>query len=130
MKEDAVSPVIAAMLILAVVVTFFAAWHAYYVPSMKAQSEISHIREVETGFLRFSSDIETAASLKKGMRFSGSIPLGGGDFVFDPVKSGGELKIWNASPNGYLRLNWTSETPVGNPDDLFWSGQILVQTGE
>jgi len=112
-KDDAVAPVVAAMLILAVVVTFFAAWNAYYVPSMKAQSEIAHIKDVETGFLRFSSDIGTAASLKKNMRLSEPIPMGGGDFMFDPVKSGGELKIWNASPSGYLRLNWTSEI---NPD--------------
>jgi hypothetical protein len=118
-SEDAVAPVVAAMLILAIAVTFFAAWNAYYVPSMKAQSEISHIKEVETGFLRFSSDIETAASLKKSMKFSEPIPLGGGDFTFDPVKSGGELKIWNATPEGYCRLNWTSETASGNPDDRF-----------
>ena len=115
MSEDAVAPVVAAMLILAVAVTFFAAWNAYYVPSMKAQSEITHIKEVETGFLRFSSDIETAASLKKSMKLSEQIPLGGGEFTFDPVKSGGELKIWNSSPQGYIQLDWTSETESGNP---------------
>lgn len=119
MSEDAVAPVIAVMLILAVVATFFAAWNAYYVPSMKAQSEISHIREVETGFLKFSSDIRMAVSLKKAMTLSEPIPLGGGDFAFDPVKSGGELKIWNATPldtstTGYFRLNWTNRTPDGS----------------
>jgi len=121
MSDDAVAPVIAVMLILAVVVTFFAAWNAYYVPSMKAQSEISHIKDVETGFLKFSSDIETAASLtpqKKTMKLSEPIPLGGGEFPFDPVKSGGELKVWNSSPldtpsSGYFRLNWTNNTPDG-----------------
>ncbi|MDO8873270.1 MAG: hypothetical protein Q7V05_11165, partial [Methanoregula sp.] len=79
-------------------------------PSMKAQSEITHIKDVESGFLRFSSDIDTAVSLKKSMKLSEPIPLGGGDFTFDPVKSGGELKVWNASPAGYMRLNWTNET--------------------
>lgn len=116
MKDDAVAPVVAAMLILAIVVTFFAAWNAYYVPSMKAQSEISHIKEVESGFLRFSSDINTAVSLKKNMKLSEPIPLGGGDFTFDPVKSGGELKIWNASPSGYMKLNWTNDTGSTSPD--------------
>ena len=119
MKEDAVAPVVAVMLILAIAVTFFAAWNAYYVPSMKAQSEITHIKEVETGFLRFSSDIETAVSLKKSMKLSEPIPLGGGDFTFDPVKSGGELKIWNASPAGYIRLNWTGETDPAMQDCFF-----------
>jgi len=118
MSDDAVAPVIAVMLILAIAVTFFAAWHAYYVPSMKAQSEISHIKDVETGFLKFSSDIETAASMKKNMKLSEPIPLGGGDFTFDPVKSGGELKVWNASPldttsTGYFRFNWTNKSSVG-----------------
>ena len=118
MRDDAVSPVIAVMLILAIAVTFFAAWNAYYVPSMKAQSEISHIRDVETGFLKFSSDIDTAVSTKKNMKLSEPIPLGGGDFAFDPVKSGGELKVWNASPldtstTGYFRFNWTNKSSVG-----------------
>jgi len=141
-NEDAVAPVVAGMLILAVVVTFFAAWNAYYVPAMKAQSEISHIREVETGFLKFSSDIETAASMKKNMKLSEPIPLGGGDFTFDPVKSGGELKIWNASPlgtstTGYFRFNWTNKSSTGpgnvqnfslvkfsyNPVNNFWQEQ-------
>ena len=103
MKDDAVAPVVAGMLILAIVVTFFAAWNAYYVPSMKAQSEITHIRDVETGFLRFSSDIETAASLKKNMRLSEPIPLGGGEFTFDAVKSGGTLRILSVK-EGYLRM--------------------------
>jgi hypothetical protein len=118
-SEDAVSPVVAVMLILAIVVTFFAAWNAYYVPSMKAQSEITHLKDVESGFLRFSSDIETATSLKKNMKLSEPIPLGGGDFAFDPVKSGGELKIWNASQEGFLHQDWTSETEPGNPGQSF-----------
>lgn len=116
MSEDAVAPVIAVMLILAVVATFFAAWHAYYVPSMKAQSEITHISEVEVGFLKFVSDVDTAVSLKQNMRLSEPIPLGGGEFTFDPVKSGGELKIRNATSGKFLRLNWTSETSVPDPD--------------
>ena len=119
MKDDAVAPVVAAMLILAVVVTFFAAWNAYFVPSMKAQSEISHIKEVESGFLRFSSDIDTAVSTNRNMKLSEPIPLGGGEFTFDPVKSGGELKVWNYPPAGYLHMDWTSETVPGNPDNSF-----------
>jgi hypothetical protein len=118
-SEDAVAPVVAAMLILAVVVTFFAAWNAYYVPSMKAQSEISHIKDVESGFMRFSSDIEAAASLKKNMRLSEQIPLGGGDFTFDSVKSGGELHIWDSLPSGYVQQDWTSQTEPGNPAQSF-----------
>lgn len=119
MKEDAVSPVIGAMLLLAVGVTFFAAWNAYYVPSMKTQSEISHIRDVESGFLRFSSDIGTAVLLKRNMRLSEPLPLGGGDFIFDPVKSGGELQVRNSSTHDYIMMNWTDGTNTESPDHVF-----------
>jgi hypothetical protein len=92
-NDDAVAPVVAAMLILAVVVTFFVAWNANFIPSMKARSEIGHIREVETGFMHFSSDIETAASLKRDLTFSETIPLGGGAMVFDSLTSAGTLRV-------------------------------------
>jgi len=136
-KEDAVAPVVAVMLILAVIVTFFAAWNAYFVPSMKEQSEITHVRQVEAGFLKFSSDIETAASLKKKIRFSESIPLGGGDFTFDPVKSGGFLRIQREDkgymlvdvvndstkrPSNALRMVNFTYQPVNN----FWQDQGYV----
>lgn len=111
MKEDAVSAVVAAMLILAVIVTFFAAWNAWYIPSMKAQAEISHIGNVEAGILKFSSDIEAAASLKRDMRLSEPVPLGGGDVLFDPVRSGGELKVRNGT-EGYLRTSVSNGSPV------------------
>ncbi len=117
MNDDAVAPVVAAMLILAVIVTFFAAWNAYFVPSMKEQSEITHIRQVETGFLKFSSDIETAASLKKKTRFSEPVPLGGGDFTFDPVKSGGILRI-QGEDKGYLRVDIVNDSTV-HPSNAF-----------
>lgn len=146
MSEDAVSPVVAAMLILAVVVTFFAAWNAYYVPAMKAQSEIDHISKVESGFSRFSGDLMSAISLRQDITLSETIPLGGGDFTFDPVKSGGELKVWSAAPDAYLQVNWTNRTgpeldspTVLSPDyhsslvkfsytptNNFWQGQGYV----
>ena len=138
MSEDAVAPVVAAMLILAIGVTFFAAWNAYYVPSMKAQSEITHLKDAETGFLRFSSDIETAASLKRNMQLSEPIPLGGGEFTFDAVKSGGLLTIQNDT-YGYMRIriiNGTTAAPsitflhLSNysyqPVNNFWQDQGYV----
>ncbi|MGB7787906.1 hypothetical protein [Methanoregula sp.] len=138
MSEDGVAPVVAAMLILAIGVTFFAAWNAYYVPSMKAQSEITHLKDVETGFLRFSSDIGTAASLNRNMQLSEPIPLGGGDFTFDAVKSGGLLTIQNDT-YGYMRIriiNGTTTAPAINflhlpdysyqPVNNFWQDQGYV----
>ena len=133
MSEDAVSPVVAAMLLLAIMVTFFTAWNAFYIPSMKAQSEITHIKDVESGFLRYSSDIETAASLKKNIILSEPVPLGGGEFTFDTVKSGGLLRVQNES-EGYLHLTITSPVLTENsryrlsnftyqPVNNFWQDQ-------
>jgi hypothetical protein len=112
------APVIAVILILAIGVTFFAAWNAYYIPSMKVQSEITHLKDVETGFLRFSSDIDTAASLKKNMMLSEPIPLGGGEFTFDAVKSGGLLRICNET-EGYMRITITNGTNPETTSNLF-----------
>jgi hypothetical protein len=109
-RDDAVSPVIAGMLILAIAVTIFATWNAVYVPSMKARAEITHLGEVESGIQRFTSDIDTAASLKRNMQTSERVPLGGGDFTFDTVKSGGSIRIWNET-EGYLRLTLVKTSP-------------------
>lgn len=135
MNEDAVSPVVAAMLLLAIFVTLFAAWNACFVPSLKAQSEITHISEVESGFLRFSSDIGTAASLKKTASLREPVPLGGGDFIFDTTKSGGLLNVRQEDVE-YLSMAVTSatdppvpETPVHlsgftyQPVGNFWQDQ-------
>jgi hypothetical protein len=118
-KDDAVAPVVAAMLILAIVVTFFAAWNAYFVPSMKAQSEIGHIGEVETGFMHFSSDLETAVSLKRDLTFSETIPLGGGATAFDSLTSSGTLRV-NKDPNQLYHI-----TVMDNGIDYVMEGNMV-----
>jgi hypothetical protein len=133
MKDDAVAPVIAAMLLLAVLVTFFSAWNAVVIPSIKEQSEMMHLHGVEESFARFSSDIDAAASTKGGMQLSEPVPLGGGDGVFNSQKSGGTLRSLT-EPSGYMDVGITSSVlvdtatfrlanfsyrPVGN----FWQDQ-------
>ncbi|WP_292368017.1 hypothetical protein [Methanoregula sp. UBA64] len=103
-RDDAVAPVIAAMLVLAVIVTFFAVWNATAIPSMKAQAEVSHLHEVEEGMLRFSSDIESAASMPASMKLSERIPLGGGDILYSSTKSGGILTVQREDPYLGIRL--------------------------
>ncbi|HNX16948.1 MAG TPA: hypothetical protein PKM50_01310 [Methanoregula sp.] len=140
-REDAVAPVLAAMLVLAVIVTVFAVWNASVAPSMKEQAEVSHLHEVESGILRFSSDIESAASAQNSMTLSERIPLGGGELLFSPARSGGVLavhdedeymwiRLYNASPpsestlvcNDTFRLPNFSYMPVGN----FWQDQGYI----
>ncbi|MDD1703471.1 MAG: hypothetical protein LUQ31_10885 [Methanoregula sp.] len=132
MREDAVAPVIAAMLVLAVIVTFFAVWNASVIPAMKEQAEVSHLHDVEEGMLRFSSDIESAASAPSDMILSERLPLGGGDVLYSAARSGGALAVQDEGEylgirlyNGSSRAEWRgnlsniSYQPVGN----FWLDQ-------
>jgi hypothetical protein len=107
-REAAVAPVIAAMLVLAIVVTFFAVWNATAIPAMKEQAEVSHLHEVESGILRFSSDIESAASTPTRMTLSERIPLGGGDILYSSTRSGGVLAIRNGSLSMVMNIYNTS----------------------
>jgi hypothetical protein len=135
MKDDAVAPVIAVMLILAASVTFLSIWNAVYVPSMKQSAEVEHLKNVESAFVQFSSDIETAVSMKKGLSFSKQVQLGGGDFIFNSLRSSGSLHVQN-EPYPIYSITFYNETngviggmngtlvnfsyePVGN----FWQDQ-------
>ena len=93
MDDRAVAPVVAAMLLLAVLVMFLSTYNAVVIPSLKQQAEVEHLQVVEESFLAFGSDMTTAAALKQDMHLSKRIPLGGGDMILDPVRSGGTLRV-------------------------------------
>jgi hypothetical protein len=99
MKEEAVSPVVAFMLLLMVVVSFISLLNAYYIPSLKQQAEIEHLHQVEQSFLKISSDILQILNFRQNMSMSESVQLGGGDVYFSPLKS-----------SGYLEVNTTLQT--------------------
>jgi len=133
MRDDAVAPVIAVMLILAAIVTFLSIWNAVYVPSMKQAAEVSHLQNVESAFLHFSSDIGRAASTRQDdLSLSEPVQLGGGDFFFNTLRSSGSLAVQDEpKPAYYLWLDDHDEPdavgtlvnisyePVGN----FWQDQ-------
>lgn len=136
MNDDAVAPVIAVMLILAAVVTALSVWNAVYIPSLKQSSEIEHIRSVESSFLRFSSDLGDAVSARQDNRVrSEPVLLGGGDCIFNTLRSGGSLSVMDEPEPVYTLtlydermapvrvINGTlvniSYEPVGN----FWQEQ-------
>lgn len=110
MDEHAVAPVVAAMLLLAVLVTFLSAYNAIVIPSVKQQAEIDHLHVVEESFLAFGSDIDTAAALKQDLHLSKRIPLGGGETLLEPTRSGGSLQIFEdpAGPLANVTLNGTT----------------------
>lgn len=97
MTDDAVAPVVAAMLVLAVIVTAFSAWNAILLPSLKQQSEMVQDREIQLSFSRFASDLTTAASLQRDLTLYQPLPLGGGGVIFSPITSSGTLQV-NAEP--------------------------------
>lgn len=130
MKDDAVAPVIAVLLILAAIATFVAVWNATVLPSLKEQSEMVHLQSVETSFARFSSDIETAVSLhQNGLSLSEPVQLGGGDILFNNVRSGGSLKITNEEyplyniSVGSTVVNGTLVSILYEPSGNFWQDQ-------
>ena len=133
MDERAVAPVVAAMLLLAALVMFLSVYNAVVVPSFKEQAEVEHLYAVEESFLAFGSDMTTAAALKQDLHLSKRIPLGGGDTIFDPVRSGGSLRV-SEDPGGplasvtvggttyYCNLTNFSYTPISN----FWRDQGYI----
>ncbi|HIJ06454.1 MAG: Uncharacterized protein XE11_1575 [Methanomicrobiales archaeon 53_19] len=96
MRDDsAVAPVVAMILILAIVVTLLSAFQVTVVPAMKERSEMEHIAGVEMALLRFSSHIEAAAAMKQPLSFSETVQLGGGDTMLNSIRSGGTLHVMN-----------------------------------
>ena len=92
-KDDAVSPVIALMLILAILATCLAVYTTTYVPGLKQQDEITHSGEVKLAFERFASDIDNVIALGKPVVYTEVLELGGGDVPLSPTKSSGTIEI-------------------------------------
>ena len=107
-KDDAVSPVIALMLILAILATCMAVYTTTYVPGLKQQDEITHSGEVKLAFERFASDIDNVIALGKPAVYTEVLELGGGDVPLSPTKSSGTVEI-NTSNIGKYQTNSGSE---------------------
>jgi hypothetical protein len=134
--DDAVAPVIAVMLILAVAATAVAIFNGVYIPSLKQEAEIEHLRTVESSFQHFSSDIERAVSEGNDrVTVSEPVQLGGGDVFLNPLRSGGSLTVMNEEdPVCTVSLYDSSGTLVGEmnstlvnisyePSGNFWQDQ-------
>ncbi|WP_048152277.1 hypothetical protein [Methanolacinia paynteri] len=129
--EEAVAPVIALMLILAVVATFISLYSTEYLPGLKEQSEIAQVSEIKEAFMDFSNDIGHIVSEKKGASYGHTIPLGAGDVIMSPEKSSGTLSVSDAGTIFDIYNN-SSGDPVASaamvkaefkPSYTFWEGQ-------
>jgi hypothetical protein len=129
MRDDAVTTVVAALLVLAVIVTFFSVYSTMVLPALKAQAEADHIHTVEEAFCAFDADVRNAVALRRELCLSEPVPLGGGDIIIDPLRSAGTLRVrqeagWVAEiccngSNATSRLVNVSYSPVSS----FWQDQ-------
>ncbi|MDO9522169.1 MAG: hypothetical protein Q7J08_00435 [Methanocorpusculum sp.] len=110
-NDDAVSTVIAMMLILAILSTCIAVYTTTYVPGLKQQSEIIHSEDVKLVFDRFASDVDNMYSLGKPAQFSETFTLGGGNVLLSPAKSSGTVEAENAVI-GTLKIPGNSDKEI------------------
>ena len=130
-KDDAVSPVIALMLILAILATCLAVYTTTYVPGLKQQDEITHTGEVKLAFERFAADIDNTIALGKPAVYTEVLELGGGDVPLSPTKSSGTIEI-NTSKIGTYKIGDGSEQELNGieisylPSFTAWEKQGYV----
>lgn len=134
MKDEAVSPVVAFMLLLMIIVSFIAVLNAYYIPSLKQQAEIQHLHSVEESFSKISSNILQELTIRQNITLKEPVEMGGGDVLLSPLRSSGYLEVntrkiplssicISVNSNQVIQSNVSSTTiwyrPVGN----FWMNQ-------
>jgi len=127
-KDDALSPVVAVMLLLAIAVTLFSLWNSIYLPGLKQQAEVGHLKQVEEAFFRIDGEVATIISRQWEGTTVINVPLGGGDILLHSTRSGGVLEIeddspvltiWNGSSQRNIGLVKITYTPLFN----FWVNQ-------
>ena len=133
-KDDAVSPVIALMLILAILATCLAVYTTTYVPGLKQQDEITHSGDVKLTFERFASDIDNLVAQGKPAVYTEVLELGGGDVPLSPTKSSGTIEIEETIIGTYtiggVTKNLTGITVSYLPSFTAWEPQgYLYENG-
>jgi hypothetical protein len=110
----AVSTVVAAILILAVLTTFISAINAYYIPSLGSENDIQHMQEVRDSFVKIASLAASGSSNEKVQ-----IPLGGKEMPYGPsVSSSGTLTV---DPNSsWLNISMINVAEPENRFDSFY----------
>jgi len=104
MNSEGVSTVVATILILGIIVTVISVLNAYYLPSVAAEFEIKHMKEVQDRFFRIASEI------RSGENATVEIPLGSGRVpVVSSLSSSGEIIVSNA---GRMNITLTNLTNV------------------
>ncbi|MDR2855873.1 MAG: hypothetical protein LBV40_06975 [Methanomicrobiales archaeon] len=92
-KDEALSPIVAFLLLLMVVVSFISLLNAIYIPSLKQEDEIRHLQSVQEMFSSLTGDISQMAQFQKDISFQKRMQLGGGAALFSPITSSGTLQL-------------------------------------
>lgn len=105
-NKDAVSSVVSAILLLAVLTTFLAAINSYYIPSLVADHEIHHMQDVRNSFMEIAASTSPGSSKERVL-----IPLGDGGMPFiSSLSSSGTLTV---SPDkGKIEITMENAQPV------------------
>ncbi|WP_367343744.1 hypothetical protein [Methanomethylovorans sp.] len=105
-NEHAVSTVVSAILLLAVLTTFLAAINSYYIPSLIADHEIHHMQDVRNSFMEIAAAASPGSSKERVL-----VPLGDGGMPFiSSLSSSGSLTV---SPDkGKIEITMTGARPV------------------
>ena len=112
-SESAVATVIAAVMLLAIIVTIFAIVRISYIPEWRDDAEASHMKDVLEDMGNLKSSIDTAAFFKSSSISSQSITvqirMGSGEMsILDTTRASGTLSV-NMDPcSAYLILNDSS----------------------
>jgi len=129
MNDNAIAPVVAVMLILAVAVTIFSVYNAEYLPGLKQQAEVEHLQKVEESMERFGSALENAIAMKRTMFISEPVVLGGGDILLNSAKSSGTIRVQQEDEPVITILINNAQIPLYfvnfsyYPIDNFWVDQ-------
>lgn len=128
MKDDALSPVVAIMLLLAIAVTLFSIWNSIYLPGLKQQAEVDHFKQVEEAFFRIDEEIATMISRQWEGTTVINVPLGGGDILLHSTRSSGVLEIRDDTPvltirNDSVQRNISLVKITYTPLFNFWVNQ-------
>jgi len=134
-RDEALAPVIAFFLLLTVVVSVIALLNAYYIPSLKQQEEVKHLRSVEEMFRSITGDVSSMVLFQKESSLQKRISLGGGAALFSPVTSSGTLQleenplltlIIRDEHNGSTEIPITAVTISYQPIGNFWINQGYI----
>ncbi|TQD29536.1 hypothetical protein [Methanolobus vulcani] len=108
--DNAVSTVVTAILIMAVIITFLSAINAYYLPSLAADHEIHHMQDVRNSFVELSSMITSGNPSSR---------------VFIPLGDGGLPYISSVSSSGIITIS-----PDGSSFNIFMEGAHSIEEQE